>query len=378
MRKRKRSHEDDKASEEEGRHGHSKTDKKQQRSSADEDHDRKRKHRKQSHKHGEPAKKKEKKAEKHSKKTDKNKESKKESSSRRLLRVDKSKLYPMGDPLGHAPDRLLDADTDYFAFHKHLWLHLYRDCATAFNDLSSEEARTAFAEFCQLYNAGKLEQAYYNDHEGLPAAALEECKTTRHSWGFRISDREDKNLQVLQEGVHKQTEYHQGTSTAGAAVVSSKPQFTTTTATTTLKQAPPEDNRHRRTPEERQRERVENRRLREHVRTVNEELTGGRKEGRERQMEKRKQVSEKIHGAARERDAAGVELDDDALYGGSDRSQLERSKQRTAGREEKKQARVAELQNKEKEKQAAMLEMLGLSGKIKAGEKIKIAPRKDG
>ena len=144
-----------------------------------------------------------------------------------------------------------------------------------------------------------------------------------------------------------------------------------------MKPAPPEDH-HRRTPEERQRERVENRRLREHVRTVNEELTGGRKEGRERQMEKRKQVSEKIHGAARERDAAGVELDDDALFGGSDRSQLERSKRRTAGREEKKQARVAELQNKEKEKQAAMLEMLGLSGKIKAGEKIQIAPRKDG
>ena len=227
MRKRTRSHEDDEAIGEEGRHGRSKTDKKQHRSSADEDHDRKRKHRK-SHKHDEPAKKKEKKAEKHSKKTEKNKESKK-SSSRRLLRVDKSKLYPMGDPLGHAPERLLDAETDYFAFHKHLWLYLYRDCATAFNDLSSEEARTAFADFCKLYNAGKLEKAYYNDHEGLPVAALEECKTTRHSWGFRISDREDKSLQVLQEGVHKQTEYHQGTSTAGAAVVGSKPQFTTTT-----------------------------------------------------------------------------------------------------------------------------------------------------
>ena len=41
------------------------------------------------------------------------------------------------------------------------------------------------------------------------------------------------------------------------------------------------------------------------------------------------------------------------------------------------QARTAELLKKEEEKQQNMLKMLGLSG-LKAGQKITIAPRKEG
>lgn len=75
-----------------------------------------------------------------------------------------------------------------------------------------------------------------------------------------------------------------------------------------------------------------------------------------------------------------MELTDDALYGEGQSSfsdTLRREKARTARRQEQKNKRVTELQQKEKEKQEEMLKMLGLSD-IKAGQKITIAPRKDG
>jgi hypothetical protein len=249
-----------------------------------------------------------------------------------------------------------------------LWLYLYRDCATAFNDLSSEQARAAFRDFVMQYNGGELEGAYYAPT--LPAGALEECKTTRHSWGFKISDQEDKSLHMLQEGVRKQTEYQ-------ASSVSNNDINTSRAENSVEVELPSTQSRiNALTREERIPDRVANRRLREHVRVVDEELTGGRKDGHERQIEKRKELSAKIHGAAaHERE---VELNDDALYGG-DSSEYARmlaaAKQRTAANEVRKNARIADLQKNEVNRQNAMLESLGLSHRI--GEKIQIKPRED-
>jgi len=293
-------------------------------------------------------------------------DSKKKESSRK--RPNKKNLIPLGEPLGHAPETLLDAEKDYFAYHQHLWLYLYREEGAAFNDLTSDESREAFERFVEKYNAGDLELAYY-DPKGVPSAALEESQTTRHSWSFRTSEAEEKSLHALQEGVRKQTEYD-------AAEGTSKPQSYTPSSAA---RQPQVDERPRRTAEDRYTDRVGNRRLKEHVLTVEEEMTGGRKEGRERQIEKRKELSRKIHGAGQDREAA-PELSDDRLYGNEQASfqaALAREKQRTAQRQEKKNARITELQKKENEKQEAMLKMLGLSN-IQPGQKIQIAPRKDG
>jgi hypothetical protein len=112
---------------------------------------------------------------------------------------------------------------------------------------------------------------------------------------------------------------------------------------------------------------------------VNEEFGGGGKTyGRERQMEKRKEVGARTHGAARDREGA-TELTDDAIFGseaGGFQTALAREKQRTAQREEKKNSRFAELQKKEDDKKEAMLKLLGLDA-MKPGQKITIAPRKD-
>ena len=125
-------------------------------------------------------------------------------------------------------------------------------------------------------------------------------------------------------------------------------------------------------------ERVANRRLKEHIRTAEEEFSGGRKEGRERLIEKRKEVGARTHAASRDREAsaAAPELGDDVLYGGDDRQQFAREKERAARREASRGQRLNELQTKEKERQEAMFKQLGLTN-IKPGEKITIKPRDD-
>jgi hypothetical protein len=124
---------------------------------------------------------------------------------------------------------------------------------------------------------------------------------------------------------------------------------------------------------------LSNRRLKDHVQTTMEELTGGRKEGRERQIENRQERAVKIHGASRDKGDI-LELDDTALYGGNGNDEFQRlaaaSKQRAKVHEAKKQERILELQQKEQQKQNAMLQMLGLSHKIGVA-KIEIQPRND-
>lgn len=150
----------------------------------------------------------------------------------------------------------------------------------------------------------------------------------------------------------------------------------------------PVESRHRTLEEQQQQqhrteEHRRNRRLRETVRTAQEEMMGGPKDFRAKQMEKKREEADRIHGAARDREEGrgGVELTDDAIYGDGDhrsfQNALARERQFKARKEESRNARVEELKNKEQERQSNMLKMLGLEG-VKPGQKIQIAPRKDG
>jgi hypothetical protein len=288
----------------------------------------------------------------------------------------KKDLVPLGDPLGHLPNDLLDSVKDYFAFHQQFFVYLYREEGSAFNDMTSDETREAFGRFVERYNAGKLEASYY-DPKGLPPAAVEQSKTTRHTWSFRTTETEAKSLQYLQEGVRKQTEFDGDVvSTGGASTRAPDAPLPVVDAVTKPTVQP------RRTAEDRYEDRVSNRRVREHVRTVDEEFDGGgKKYGRERQIEKRKEVGARTHGAATDREGA-TELTDDAIFGAEAggevgfKTALAREKQRTAQREEKRNSRVAELQKKEDDKKVAMLKLLGLDS-MKPGQKITIAPRRD-
>lgn len=296
----------------------------------------------------------EKDAEERSKK--KEKKSKKEKSDRKKPG---NCLISLGEPLGSPPEKLLDPEQDYFAYHEHLWVYMYREHSLAFNDMTAEETRKAFRTFVEKYNSGELAKGYYA--EKLPAGVLEESKTTNHSWSFKISESEGRSLQSIEAGVRKQTEYRDPNAPP-------KDQ----SAAPTREEGKP-------SPDEWVRERTVNRRLKEHVRVAEEEFSGGRKEGRERQIEKRRETGARIHGAAKDREAAaGVpDIPDDTLYEGDDRKQLARAKERAAKRQESRGSRLTELQAKEKERQEAMFKQLGL-GNMKPGQKITIQPRKDG
>jgi hypothetical protein len=204
----------------------------------------------------------------HRKRSKKEKKSKK--SHKDKAKHDKRRLFPMGDSPGRAPDRLIDPIDDYFAFHEHLWVYLYRKEGVAFNDLTSEEAREAFQRFAKNYNSGTLETEYYKDK--LPSAILDECKTTKHSWSFEtnMSDRERKGLQTLQENITKQTEYKEEQNPTLCVPIQSSAKLPPS----------PFAARVEKTTEERLDERRANKRLRNHIRNVQEELHGGPKDFR--------------------------------------------------------------------------------------------------
>lgn len=287
---------------------------------------------------------------------------------------DQASLYPMPDPLlGHPPETLIYPEKDYFSFHQQFWVYLYREEGIAFNDLTSEEARVAFERFVKRYNAGDLQEPYYST---LPPEVIHECKTTKHTWSFQTSATERKGLQVLQQGIREQTEYSAGSQDKVAAAASAD----ATSASVKQRHQEEETARFRRkSSEERLNERRAHKRLKDHVRNSQEEIIGGPKDLRERQIEKRKEQSERMHGAHRDKEAAGVELSDSAIFGEDTSLQAalgrqRRNKEHRSGRQKE---RIEELQNKERERQEKMMKMLGLQG-LKPGQKITIAPRKDG
>ena len=121
--------------------------------------------------------------------------------------VDPSKLVNIG-PISHQPPSTkLDPMDDYFSYHNHLRLYLYRKEGLYFEDLTSTETHEAFEKFCSEYNKGELEQGFYAKDGQLSEQALEQCKRTKHAWNFKTSAAEEKNLDLIRSGVKKQTAY---------------------------------------------------------------------------------------------------------------------------------------------------------------------------
>ena len=101
----------------------------------------------------------------------------------------------------------------------------------------------------------------------------------------------------------------------------------------------------------------------------------------ERQLAKKREHSDRIHRASRDKQDAGMEMTDAAMYGGNDTNRFQAAVAKERARKEKRThnraSRIQELQDKEKDRQENMLKMLGLQN-LKAGQKITIAPRNDG
>lgn len=315
--------------------------------------------------------------------------------------IDTTKLVPMGEISHEVPMKLLDTDIDYFAYNSHLRIFLYRKYGIYFEDLTSDESHAAFKEFVTSYNNGNLELDYYSNNSSgassLPQEASHQCSRTKYKWKFRTNTLEEQSLEMVRAGVKKQTEYSENgitvTTDAGqnaGFVIPDRRDFT--------RNVDGDNDEHKtlcKSSTEIAAQRLSDKRHRERIALANEEIHGIQikpDHGWERAREKKQHMSEKLHGASRERDGdAGIELDDDAIYdaGGFDGGGRERGRtrggeisyeeavanerQRRERREADKAARTSELLAKEAEKQKKMLEMLG----VKPGQKIIIAPRND-
>lgn len=302
-------------------------------------------------------------------------------SSLSIKKPDKSKIFSMGEPLGHPPDSKVNAEEDYFSYHREFCIYLFREEGICFNDIDTEESRAAFARFAKHYNAGMLELPYYS--RTFPNEVIEESKTTKHSWGFKTTRSERKGLGDLQKGVRRQTDYNSNPGVKNNADVRNAKSFRASDVICPPVESLGSVRRQRPSLEELRKGRRADQRLKEHVRLTQEELTGGPKDTMERRLELKREHSEHIHGAHRDNEekAAGMELTDAALFGDngnkhdSFRSVLGRSRQKKHQRDERQTNRILELKAKEEERQKNMLKMLGLEN-LQGRGKVEIAPRK--
>jgi hypothetical protein len=302
-------------------------------------------------------------------------------------------LHPLGPILNYPPQVSLDPDTDYFKYHQHLRLFLYRRHRLYFEDLSSEDARTKFQSFVKEYNAGNLEQVYYED-EPLPAEVLDPCKRTKHEWKFNTTAKELESLNFVKEGVRKQTDYKVDasivTTTANRQSVNDprvQAEHTLGIGTGSMEEKNLSSNTDRqyksfKTQDEVVADLRANRRLREHVLTAEEEFAVGEEKKKKygRESNNKDNYTRKHSTMLRDQETATAELDDRDIYGDGDevnfKAILAKEKLRKAKQKEDKAARISELESKEKQKQAEILKRLGLSN-IQPGKKISIAPRLD-
>jgi hypothetical protein len=120
--------------------------------------------------------------------------------------MEKRQISQLNTPLGGFPNRVLVPDKDYFEFHQHLKVYLFREEGINFGELSSKESRNAFLRFCERYNAGTLDKIYY---EALPPSEImQQTNTATYKWKFNTNEAEVTTLQMIEDGVRKQTEYN--------------------------------------------------------------------------------------------------------------------------------------------------------------------------
>jgi len=280
------------------------------------------------------------------KKSKKSKSKRKDKKRKASPKLDKSKLFPMGEPLGYKPDSTINADEDYFNYHQEFWVYLFREEGKFFNDIDNKESHAAFARFVKQYNGGKLEEPYYK--RNFPHEVIEESKTTKHSWTFKTTHNERKGLGDLKKGVRKQTEYSSRDSNIHSNS-NTNINFKTNGIDSGKKLEAKSFSsvQRRQTAKERPEEQCVNRRPNETILLKHKELTGGSKDLKERRLGKKYENSARTHVAYKESEEGGVRRKD----------------------------RIEEVESREEERKNKMLKMLGL-GDLQ-GRKLEIAPRKD-
>jgi hypothetical protein len=226
------------------------------------------------------------------------------------------------------------SEDDYFNKNREfrVWLE-GRDMN--FEDLSTEKAKKFFTKFVKRWNEGSLESKFYD-------GAVEQVRT-KHKWSFtsKIDDAERMKLASVRDRVELQT--------------------------------------HSEKKAVRLLEKRDRRRYNERRRVVEDELVP-RETGFQAKIAKRREKSDRIHGASRHRDD-GLSVSNSVLMG-DDSSSLrdakrhqERMNERRNRKYNEQNARLMAAKAKEDAKMAAFMKEFGLNNPN--AQRIKIQPRRN-
>ncbi|RQM16146.1 hypothetical protein DD237_004591 [Peronospora effusa] len=270
-------------------------------------------------------------------------------------------------------------EEDYFQRQTEFRVWLTQTKNKYVDDLSTTEALHLFnAEFAKKWNRGKLATMFYT---GLPDIVVEQTKRTRHCWDFvaKLGEKEKFELATAKDSVDVATK-HENLLNFGDKREKKEP----------LGEREPRNNGKRRSTQEndddkdeknKQRQ-VERRKEREFRDTIMDEIAP-KETGREAQIEKRRQVGAKLHGAAKDRENGrdGLDLSEEFLMGGHDddnndlKRQLTRRDLARRRKKEEQEEKLGELKAKESARMEKFLENMGLTGS-KARKSATIAPRR--
>ncbi|RLN72087.1 hypothetical protein BBJ28_00011015 [Nothophytophthora sp. Chile5] len=253
------------------------------------------------------------------------------------------------------------------------------------DDLSTEETTALFRdEFARKWNRGKLARMFY---EGLPDAVLEQTKRTRHRWGFvdKLGERERFDLATAKDSVDVATRKEDLLNVhAGSNSRARGPMPAAQDEAKRKRKASDDAGEEEEKDEAWRRRKSERKRQREDRDSVLDELAP-KATGREAQLEKRRQVGQKLHGAARDREDArdGLDLSEEFIMGGGrggakDDDFQRRLAQRDSTRrrkEEERREKLAGLAAKESARMDKFLADMGLAG-ANGGKPMTIAPRR--
>ncbi|CEG48178.1 uncharacterized protein PHALS_05648 [Plasmopara halstedii] len=269
-------------------------------------------------------------------------------------------------------------EDDYFLRQREFRVWLAQKKNKYVEDLSTYEAMDLFVnEFARKWNRGKLSKLFY---EGLPDGVVEQTKRTRHQWNFvsNLGDKERFELATAKDSVDVATKQKQL-----LLVKDEKKEF---------KQ---EEERHGKSRRDQAHEindwekkrnwhKMNRKKDREH-RDVELDEFAVKATGREAQIEKRRQIADKLHGAARDREAArdGLDVNEDFLMGGQTSSNeelkrlLDRRNLVRRRKLEQQQTKISDLQAKESARMEKFLNDMGLANvNAKDGKPMTIAPRR--
>lgn len=269
---------------------------------------------------------------------------------------------------------------DYFLRQTEFRVWLAQTKNQYVEELSTDEAMELFQDkFAKKWNHGKLSKIFY---EGLPDAMVEETKRTRHRWEFvaNLGDKEKLELESAKDSVDVATK--QKHLLVSRSEKKNENEVKKEEDRNSKKQWSQLDDGNE--GEGNKKWAKTNRKRNREVRDIELEELGVKATGREAQIEKKRQFADRLHGAARDREAArdGLDLNEDFLMGGrtgEDGDLQRRMAHRDLARKrklEQQQTRIASLQAKEAARMDKFLSDIGLSGSnAKDGKPMTIAPR---